>query len=138
MNMNCTLSLRTSIELDTPCSIHVDLPSATPLQNDYSTTPMPALTISRLPDEEELYTSFEAAISQRASAIQERLHRMQSLKLPDTGSLLPDPSISGVRPSARLFKGKRPWQRYIVFIALALMFTLLGFDLMGLLVLSLH
>jgi len=122
--------------------------------NIYATMPVVAVKPMFQPlDEETAYASFEEAISARLFALQGRLSRtsdalfnMQS----DTDSLV------GLSSSAKKTKKVvsiaateyvqrtrplrliRRWQRTIIFGGLALMFTLLGFDVMGLLVLHMH
>ena len=92
-------------------------------------------------DEEELHTSFEEATSDRLVALHWRLKHLSTSSLYYTHvTILPStrPSVktpvtqTATCPSSRL--GNR-WQRGITFFGLALMFMLLGIDLMGLLVL---
>jgi hypothetical protein len=111
-----------------------------------ATVPMAAvqLTYKPLDEEEELHTSFEEATSDRLVALHWRLKHLSTSSLSSTD----DPILPSTRPSvttpvtqtatclsSRL--GKR-WQGGITFIWLALMFTLLGIDLMGLLVLCMR
>jgi hypothetical protein len=95
-------------------------------------------------DEEELHMSFEEAISDRLVALHGRLKQLSTSSHSSTHDpMLPStrPSVTtpvtqtATCPSSRL--GKR-WQRGITFIGLALMFMLLGIDLMGLLVLHMR
>jgi hypothetical protein len=148
--MNCTLTRATSEELDA-WGVHANLPPATFSEHSfYATAPMAAiLPPYEPPSEEELHTSFENAISDRVSALHGRLSR-PSLQHP---SVLNTESIHNVDPILRprttysnatiqrrhlthlpLFG----WKRGIVLISLALIFMLIGFDLMGLLVLHMH
>ena len=106
----------------------------------FATAPMIALssTAQQL-DEEELYTSFEQAISDRARTISRQLSQLSG-------------SVSGISTAQRttdalsLWQAKTPeriifglkrhqWRAGILYICLALILMLLGFDLMGLLVL---
>jgi len=118
-------------------------------QNDaYATTPM--ATVTRMPqaiDEEVLYTSFEEAISDRVVALHGRLSRLSNPQLQvecssQTSGLIENMSTSilseqkGYDTQRSLFG--RGWQLGLMWCCLALMFTLLGFDLMGLLVLHAH
>jgi hypothetical protein len=112
--------------------------TATPAPQDFfATAPMQA--IWREPDwqrEEEAYTSFEAAISNRVLALKER-HIGTYV---ETGK---SDRVSPVMP--RLVRGaftfwhgicsRRSWKRGVLLFGAALMFMLIGFDLMGLLVL---
>jgi hypothetical protein len=106
----------------------------------FATAPMIALssTAQQL-DEEEVYTSFEQAISDRARTISRQLSQLSG-------------SVSGIYSRQRTTDALSPWlakapegvlfglhrlqwRRCISHICLALMLVLLGFDLMGLLVL---
>jgi hypothetical protein len=95
-------------------------------------------------DEEALHTSFEEAISDRLVALHGRLKHLGTSSLSSTHDpILPStrPSITtpvtqtATCPTSRL--GKR-WQHGITLIWLALLCMLLGFDLMGLLVLHMR
>ena len=127
-------------------------------RNVYATEPMPALKKLpyQQPDEEELHTSFEEAISDRLLALHCRLSRLSNPTLAvqnaerNTDAVLsttastrnttvarelvqitvaPDRSENITRPS---------WKRATIFACSATMFLLLGFDLMGFLVLHMH
>ena len=111
----------------------------TPAPQDlFATAPMKAM--QREFDwqrEEEVYTSFEAAISNRVLALKERhIHAYSG-----TGA------SESIRPSLRTLASaattiwhtvcsRSVWRRGLVLAVLALMLVLVGFDLMGLLVLS--
>jgi hypothetical protein len=116
---------------------------------------MPEVPAYQQPNEEELHTSFEAAISNRACL----LNRQLSLKsgpltysgaqyvqpttepLADSNSFVKSIDIPELQPPQVMFSScysGSAWQRTIVFACAALMFMLLGFDMMGLLVLHAH
>jgi hypothetical protein len=117
----------------------------------YATTPM--LTVKpafQALDEETMYISFEEAISARLLALQWRLGRTSDAllnvqrdtdpivglnssakKAASTVSVEHAPHANRLRLTGRL-------RRALIFGGLALMFTLLGFDLMGLLVLHMR
>jgi hypothetical protein len=106
----------------------------------YATTPMPAFRpVFQQPNEEELYTSFEEAISDRVIAVNRRLshlskaHRSvrQSVSRVEYGR-------SSRESGGALARVGNTWQRRVQLISIALMLVLLGFDLMGLLVLHMH
>jgi hypothetical protein len=116
---------------------------------------MPALPVvssqQQLPDEEELHTSFEQAISDRLIGVNrqlslisgpltdpERAHLLVTRQL-NQSSLMPN--IEAAAPSVAHASTKglgSAWQRSLIMVSLALMFLLVGFDLMGLLVLHAH
>ena len=106
----------------------------------YATTPMPAFRpVFQQPNEEELYTSFEEAISDRVFAVNMRLshlskahsHVRQSVSHVECGRS----SRESGRALARLGNA---WQSRVLLMSIALMLVLLGSDLMGLLVLYVH
>lgn len=127
-----------------------------PMDTLYATMPMIAVdtpsayghALSRpvSPDtsEEELYTSFEQAISDRVTALNIRLQRITRASGP-APALAPSSSSSRmacvqapVKTTGQLRPRPRSWQPLLLLSSLALMFLLLGFDIMGLLVLHLH
>src|SRR5438477_1121712 len=76
--MNSVLSIATDIELE-----HYDafstLATMDKGNNDYATAPMIVLRSAfQRDDEEELHTSFEAAISDRVTAVHSRLSRLSN------------------------------------------------------------
>jgi hypothetical protein len=110
----------------------------TPAPQDlFATSPMKAMGLEfDWQRAEEAYTSFEAAISNRVLALKERHINIYR----ETGK---GDRVSPVMP--RLLRGaftlwhdicsRRNWKRGVLLFGAALMFTLIGFDLMGLLVL---
>lgn len=122
----------------------------------FATIPMPSVPPAFLADqEEEVYTSFEEAISDRVLAMQRLLQtsqgRRQASRLPST-----DPhwhTISESRGDARhrpvgicsftpaannISRLTQKWRHILLLGGLSLAMALLGFDLMGLLVLQLR
>ncbi|MFL5625223.1 MAG: hypothetical protein ACJ788_06455, partial [Ktedonobacteraceae bacterium] len=108
--------------------------------------------LSQSLSEEELHTSFEQAISDRLMIVNKQLsrasgpltHTNTQCRLINTQSLAhasainsavysiaPEQQHPTVRPKGTLW-------RKLTYSCLALMFTLLGFDLMGLLILHAH
>jgi len=118
---------------------------------------LPAAPAYQPANEEELHTSFEQAISDRLLAVNKQLS-LKSGPLAHTErlELNTEPlsqhrhhsSITNVAPATEPLQqrsGKllpellgNVWQRSIIFASLTLMLMLLGFDLMGLLVLHMH
>src|SRR5579884_1820905 len=122
-----------------------------PMNNIYATIPMIAVeaqsarALSRpvSPDtgEEELHTSFEQAISDRLLALNSRLQRIT--RSTDPAFAPPSPGLQARArahaEAARHSQARRMnWHHPLLLANLALMFLLLGFDVMGLLVLYLH
>ena len=130
-----------SCMIDNPANTQLDiccLPLAGLLEgSDFATVPMlvvkPAST-RKYEDEEELYTSFEEAISERVARVSRQLERLStSGSLPALASA---PSVKTVSP--KMLRCPRFWRarRAITLACLGLSLLLAGFDLMGLLVLG--
>lgn len=150
--MVSTLDMITDIELD-DYTVQTDDLS---VEDNYATTPMVAIQpLYEYPDEEEFYASFEKAISDRLLAVQERLSRISTPMLstqevqcdthpyesPRTETLqpvcAPMPLVVS-RGESRLSLFGIDWQRVVIFACFTLMCILIGFDLMGLLVLHMR
>jgi hypothetical protein len=137
--MNNTLYVSTDAELNTILNSTMEF-NVIEGAEDYATAP---IAVVLPPDqqwsEEELHTSFEQAISGRVTQVHERLSRMSSANIParrpmpNTDPLVID-GATGVKQSHVAFSGSI-WQRSIIFVTLALICIMAGFDLMGLLVL---
>ena len=121
-----------------------------PVSDQFATAPMlMAAPAYQPPNEEELHTSFEQAISERLLVINKQLSlRSSSLShmqgLEPRGESFGQPgSVSGASPtteplqedSAKLLPGPARRLHGLIFGGLAVMMLLIGFDLMGLLVL---
>src|SRR5579885_3727716 len=117
--------------------------STLPMNNIYATIPMIAVeaqfAFSRpvCPDtgEEELHTSFEQAISDRLLALNSRLQRIT--RSTDPAFAPPSPGLQARArahaEAARHSQARRMnWHHPLLLANLALMFLLLGFDVMGL------
>jgi hypothetical protein len=106
----------------------------------YATDPvMVALPPAPKLDEETLHSSFEKAISERLIASHGYWGRLNtsslSQPLPTTD---PVKRVTSMKRGVALHPLRLPqqWQRHLVYVCLALIFVMLGFDLMGVLVLS--
>jgi len=118
------------------------------IESAYATVPTAVVKLPfQQPNEEELYTSFEEAISDRLIALHMRLDRIsQSLPgtLPrDTRPVLQEntqalESRAQQGQATKLSLHVTIQQRITIFACCALMFMLSGFDLMGVLVLHMH
>jgi hypothetical protein len=106
----------------------------------YATTPMPAFRpVFQQPNEEELYTSFEEAISDRALAVNRRLSHLSKAHRSVRQSVSHVESGRSSRESGgALVRVRNAWQSGVLLMSIALMLVLLGFDLMVLLVLYVH
>lgn len=148
--MNCTLSPSTVATLDR----YDTYPVFSAVEDRYATAPMLALKPAyELFNEEELHTSFEEAISDRLLAMHGKLSRLSN---PMLATQQPGPETDPMRftgsPALRFdeaaLKLKKRfslpslvgchWRRHLTLGSLVIMFMLLGFDIMGLLVLHMH
>ncbi|GHO86521.1 hypothetical protein [Dictyobacter formicarum] len=138
--MSATLCPTTEIDLDI-----CDLPVVT--NDEYETAPMAVALPPQQPiDEETLYVGFEKAIS-------DRCHTWKHLSDGTLNSVqhTSDSRHTGKNCASSVFPATNPlinnqvidflhynWQRSVLVVCLALMFILIGFDVMGLLVLSMR
>ncbi|HLG63055.1 MAG TPA: hypothetical protein VKY19_14040 [Ktedonosporobacter sp.] len=134
--MNC---IATDLELK-QYGVQTDLPVK---GDSYMTQPMPVMTLPcELVDEEEVYSSFEEALSERQRALQWKLRLLSNASLQavrDTDPLAQQ-SVTSARTNVSIgtSASNRGWQRGLIFASLALILVLTGFDFMGLLVLHMH
>lgn len=133
--MSATLCTTTDLELDV-------WEADEAVVDAYATDPVmvAAPAVPKL-DEETLHSSFEKAISERLIASHGYWGRLNtsflSQPLPVTDPVKHVTSMKrGV--SSHALRLSRQWQRHLVHICLALIFVMLGFDLMGVLVLSMQ
>ncbi len=141
--MNSILCRATSVKPE-QSDIHTD--TLTP-EDAYATMPVVAVQLwNQSLDEEVLHISFEEAISDRLTAIHGRLDRISNPLLRSqpvrriTSPIMHSDSaiqkiISTTIPEKRQHAFINAWQRCIIFSGLAMIFMMLGFDLMGLLML---
>lgn len=147
--MNCLLNPTTDAELN---KYHTDAQTS-PLEDVYATAPMAAINSASidlacppgphdqslsvrskksvtqtLSFEEEVYSEFEQAISGRLEAVQQKLKTLSA----SSPRIAHQPAQSA-KISTRL--SAINWQYILFFGSFAFIFTLLGFDAMGLLVL---
>src|ERR1700694_1509530 len=136
-------------ELDLRCfnaDAYVDESSS--VEDRFAT--MPVLTVSPLTQplsEEELHTSFEQAISDRLMIVNQRLSLAigpLTYTYPLRSHVHTEPlGYTDVHPPVaeqqqHAAHTKSSWRRKLTYACLALMFTFLGFDLMGMLMLHFH
>jgi hypothetical protein len=100
------------------------------LDNDYyKTEPIRVVRPEvQTQNEEDIYTEFEAAISDRQMALHAQIQ------------YLSNPALSTMQPRTQQQKSAavKDWRMSLFYSAIAVIFTLLGFDLMGILVLFNH
>lgn len=131
-------------------TLKADLTTDTSMIEDwFATMPaVPAVLSQQVPDEEELHTSFEHAISDRLFIVNrklslisgpltdpERVHLQATQRLNHSYSI---PKVEMTASSTPHASMKGTWQRGLLLVSVALMFLLVGFDIMGLLVLHGH
>ena len=133
-----------------------DLIAGTSMVEDwFATTPvLSALPAYQAPDEEQLHTSFEHAISGRLIAVNRRLslisgplttseqvhlqitRPLQQTYVAANEANYQPPPYSTVNINTKWLE--TTWQRTVLLASVALIFLLAGFDIMGLLVLHAH
>lgn len=132
--MNSIVCNSAEMELDIFCNTN-----ETVIPEDlYATTPLVVVRPTyTLPNEEELHTSFEEAISDRVLAVNRQLRHLSN-PLTDC-MVVKSPTYSPLKVQSLLARLKRPGytsRKALYYMAIALMLVMVGFDLMGLLVLQ--
>jgi|SRR5579859_4169840 len=125
------------------------------IEDCFATAPaLPAVSTQQKPDEEELHTSFEHAISGRLIAVNRRLslisgplntseqEHIQATSAPQLTYVAANESNHKSSPDstnqAHTMWLATNWQGALLLASMALMFLVAGFDIMGLLVLLAH
>jgi hypothetical protein len=134
--MNSILYNPAETGLDVLCNV---AETTTP-EDMYATTPLAIVRPTYAqPNEEELHTSFEEAISDRVLAVNRQL---RYLSIPLTGSLsVLSPMYTSIKPQSLVARPGLPKyasRQTMLSVAIAFMLIMVGFDLMGLLVLHLR
>lgn len=140
--MNATLYIDTDVALDV-----YEIPMV--VENQYATTPILAMLPRYQPvTDEVLHASFEDALGDRIVALHEHwsLHSNGGLHsvIHNTDPLLGGSDTSHTEPTVNASNhmvmrlAPQNWRRKLIFVCLPLMLLMAGFDLMGLLVLSMH
>jgi hypothetical protein len=103
----------------------------------YSTTPLIMMrSIYRQPNEEELHSSFEEAISDRVFALNKQLRHLSVPLIDNLPAQSPMPAVVELPSDPTRFTLLKSRSRQVMLlIAIAFMFIMVGFDLMGLLIL---
>ena len=105
----------------------------------FVTTPMPAFRpLFQRSDEEEVYTSFEEAMSERVLAVNRQLSHLSRAQSRVRQSVSQVECGRSSRAGGALARVRKAWQSALLLLSMALMLVLLGFDVMGLLVLHVH
>ncbi len=102
-------------------------------KESYATTPMMAVKLTN-ESEEDIHTAFEAAISGRLLAMRERMNRISG-PLPSSRRYKMErlPPVKGVLKQRNAQRGA--FARAVLLSCYGLTLALLGFDLMGILIL---
>lgn len=104
-------------------------------EDPYATVPMMASQpIFQQPDEEEMYTSFEKALSDRVLSTDQQLCRMSSSHAKVCLQVQAQAVPTNINGRAQFIASRDVWQQGIVLISFALLLVLLGFGLIGLLI----
>ena len=134
-----------------PClttDAELDICNVSDLQEDFTTRPIQAIQPEqRVTDEEALHLSFEEAISDRIGTSSMSWNVARSA-FASTGPLC-DTAVKQALSTLVAEDAQLPvythtsllgtgWQRSVTYVCIALMLILIGFDLMGLLILRLH
>jgi hypothetical protein len=131
--MNSILPNPAETELDIRC---ITTETAAP-EDLYSTTPLIIIhSIYRQPNEDELHSSFEEAISDRVLALNKQLRRLSVPLNDDVPAQSPINVVVKQHSSMKRFQAWLLGSRQAIRdIAIVFMLVMIGFDIMGLLVL---
>lgn len=131
---SCTITIPADTQLDLHC-----LPISCLLEeNLFTTVPMSVarpVTVRTCENDEEVYTSFEEAISERAACVSRQLSSLSLVKRHAAGKT----DIFLLHIPRFIVDGQNFWQmrrQAIALVCLGLSLLMVGFDLMGLLVLT--
>ncbi len=110
--------------------------NVSPIEESYLTAPMLAMA-SPSTSEEDLHTSFEAAISGRLLAMQERMERISSSLQYNQQRRYETEILPAIEKQSKNTKSLfyRRCQHVVLFGCCGLLLIITGFDLMGLLIL---
>ncbi|GER88175.1 hypothetical protein KDW_23370 [Dictyobacter vulcani] len=137
--MNATICRITDLDLDVCYDFAI-------VDNDYDTAPMVAVVPSPQPvDEETLYSSFEEALTDRITGSHRNWYHLSDGNLNSVPVNYETDEFLTVAPATEPIAlvdetsvSMPIWLRNLVCTCLALIFLLIGFDMMGLLELSIH
>lgn len=135
--MNSTICVRTdSLAVGTP-DLYSDTPCVPSMTaNSYATVPMAVVRpVTPSLDEEEFHSSFEFALRERSNTLDVGFHDLDGLPISEQRLTCKHGQMYYAQPMARLLVCMSVWQRYVVYLGLVLSLLLVGFDIMGLLVL---
>jgi hypothetical protein len=103
-------------------------------ERNYLTIPVPA--VRPLVDDDEVYTDFETAISDRLLMVQSTLSRALHVQAMRDATSALRPAVVGTKKNWLSWPVlSQSWMRRVRTVAFAILCILIGFDLMGLLVL---
>ncbi len=132
--MNSVLSRTTDATLN-ECPLESDEMNVDQYKESYATAPMAVVRPASI-DEEELHTLFESAISSRLLAMREQMDRISGpLSYAQSRWYETDVLPVVTKQPKKRFVFRSPLQRTLLYTSLGLLLTMVGFDLMGLLVL---
>ena len=136
--MNSVLCRETDVALN-ECSVLSDMISMNTSMDEesYMTTPMMAVVRPSSTTEEELHDMFEAAISTRLLGMREQMDRISGPLPPNREHFYETETLPTFKTQlANMYASSSRWQRTVFFICLGLMLAMIGFDIMGLLILA--
>jgi hypothetical protein len=106
-------------------------------EESYVTAPMMAVVRPNSTTEEELYDMFEAAISDRLLSMREQMNRISGQLTPNRKCFYETETLPTLKTQlTNVYASTSRWQRIVLFGCLGLMLAMIGFDVMGLLILA--
>lgn len=136
--MNNVLCRDTDVALN-ECDVESDMISMDTSMNEesYMTTPMVAMVRPVSTTEEDLHNMFEAAISTRLLAMRTQIDRISGPLSPSRKRFYETKTLPTFKTQlANIYAFSSLLQRIVLFGCLGLMLAMIGFDVMGLLILA--
>ena len=134
--MNSVLCRETDVALN-ECSVSSDMISMNTSMDEESYVTAPMMVVRPTSTtEEELHDLFEAAISTRLLGMREQMNRISGPLTLNREHFYETETLPTFKTQlANMYASSSRWQRTVFFICLGLMLAMIGFDIMGLLIL---
>ncbi len=138
--MNSVLCRETDVALN-ECNVSSDMISMNTSMDEesYVTAPMMAAVRPSSTTEEELHDMFEAAISTRLLAMREQMNRISGPLTPNQKHFYETETLPTFKTQlVNMYTFSNRWQRIVLLSCSGLMLAMIGFDVMGLLILAMR
>jgi hypothetical protein len=108
-------------------------------EESYMTAPMMTVVRPTSTTEEDIHDMFEAAISTRLLTMREQMNRISGPLTPSRKRFYETEALPTFKTQlANMYAFSSRWQRVVLFGCLSLILAMIGFDVMGLLILAMR